>query len=346
MATKRRTRRKRRQGKRPWLLSASSWVVLAVTIGIWVVQEGVGEHHWFSALLTYLPQIPFLVLPIVFALASILKRRIFAFIPASLACLIVLFVNMGLQVRISSDSTQAENTLTVLTWNIKGGERGMDAIIQVIRDTNADVVCLQEYTGLFGGKQAEGLFRASLPEFEYIRQGELVTLVKGKPLRTRSVSIRDSSSGGYRRNALEVSIQHGGRRVSILNVHLTTSITGESLFRRTGTVPAYLEQATQVRSEQFSNIIEWQKLAEGLTIVAGDFNTPPRGRLYRRMTNHSRDSFADVGGGFGYTYRADIPLLRIDYVFAGGGLEPENCWVVRSQASDHLPVVSILRASR
>ena len=340
-------KKKRKSDKRQWILPTCSWIVLAVVIGLWVLQDGLGERHWLSTFLAYVPQLPFLILPVAILLISLLKLRFLAVIPAAMACLIVVFLNMRYQLRLAPAEARSPNSLTVLTWNIKGGEGGLDALVALIERTGADVVCLQEYTGNFGGKPAEQEWRASLPdEYEFIRQDELVTLVRSTPLRARSVNLRDTASGGYRRNALEVSVNHQGRRVSILNVHLTTSITGESILKRMDSVPAYLEQATKVRSEQFSNIIQWQKLADGLTIVAGDFNTPPRGRLYRRMTTHSRDSFAAAGRGFGYTYRADIPVLRIDYVFAGGGLEVESCQVIKTRASDHLPVLSVLRASR
>jgi endonuclease/exonuclease/phosphatase (EEP) superfamily protein YafD len=80
--------------------------------------------------------------------------------------------------------------------------------------------------------------------------------------------------------------------------------------------------------------------------VAGDFNNPPRGVLYRRMSVQLSDSFRAAGGGFGYTFRSDFPAMRIDYIWCAPGVRVVRCRTVRSRASDHLPVIADIRLPR
>jgi endonuclease/exonuclease/phosphatase family metal-dependent hydrolase len=90
--------------------------------------------------------------------------------------------------------------------------------------------------------------------------------------------------------------------------------------------------------------------------LMGDFNAPslsgPRSRalaypvIHRLRSQGYVDAFAAVGCGRGATFPADIPILRLDYLFvtrywAHGLL---RCWPLGSdlarRASDHRPVVA------
>jgi endonuclease/exonuclease/phosphatase family metal-dependent hydrolase len=50
--------------------------------------------------------------------------------------------------------------------------------------------------------------------------------------------------------------------------------------------------------------------------------------------------------GDGLTYPADKPSKRIDYIFLGGGFKARGARVLRTLASDHLPLVADLEIER
>lgn len=77
---------------------------------------------------------------------------------------------------------------------------------------------------------------------------------------------------------------------------------------------------------------------DGPTIVLGDFNTPPNSDGHRLLSRTLRDCFDEVGSGFGYTFRADIPIWRIDYIWASRDLVPCRAKVERERLSDHRPL--------
>ncbi|HVL82424.1 MAG TPA: endonuclease/exonuclease/phosphatase family protein, partial [Actinomycetota bacterium] len=53
---------------------------------------------------------------------------------------------------------------------------------------------------------------------------------------------------------------------------------------------------------------------DGPLIVAGDLNISDRHRFYRHLRRHLGDAHRDAGAGFGFTWRAPRPFVRIDYV--------------------------------
>jgi endonuclease/exonuclease/phosphatase family metal-dependent hydrolase len=56
------------------------------------------------------------------------------------------------------------------------------------------------------------------------------------------------------------------------------------------------------------------------------------------------DVWERIGQGDGFSYSTTQPQKRIDYIFLkSDALVPVKMWVVKSDASDHLPVVAEVR---
>ena len=54
------------------------------------------------------------------------------------------------------------------------------------------------------------------------------------------------------------------------------------------------------------------------------------------------DTWAAVGSGDGFTIPVEAPAKRIDWILVRG-LEPVSAEVLKSDASDHLPVVGVVK---
>jgi len=78
-------------------------------------------------------------------------------------------------------------------------------------------------------------------------------------------------------------------------------------------------------------------------IISGDLNATSDHWAYRRLTRGRTDAFRRVGTGWGGTYHATLPLIRIDYVIAGPEWEFVDAYVPDVRLSDHRPVVARLR---
>jgi endonuclease/exonuclease/phosphatase family metal-dependent hydrolase len=55
-------------------------------------------------------------------------------------------------------------------------------------------------------------------------------------------------------------------------------------------------------------------------VIAGDTNLPPGSAIARRRFAGLHDAFADVGNGFGFTFPAKRPWMRIDRFLAASGV--------------------------
>jgi endonuclease/exonuclease/phosphatase (EEP) superfamily protein YafD len=56
-----------------------------------------------------------------------------------------------------------------------------------------------------------------------------------------------------------------------------------------------------------------------------------------------RDAWAECGSGAGLSYPADKPIKRIDYLLVPSGWRCVSGTVIETDASDHRPVLFVLR---
>jgi endonuclease/exonuclease/phosphatase family metal-dependent hydrolase len=82
------------------------------------------------------------------------------------------------------------------------------------------------------------------------------------------------------------------------------------------------------------------------TVLLGDLNSRPGSPEIAAITRHLVDTWRVGGGTGGHTFSARSPHVRIDFVLASPGITVEAARVVRSSASDHLPVSVDLRLPR
>ena len=73
-------------------------------------------------------------------------------------------------------------------------------------------------------------------------------------------------------------------------------------------------------------------------MIAGDTNLPTWSVLARRELSGFADAFEEAGSGFGYTFPAKRPWMRIDRVFGGPGIRFVGARVGDRGASDHRPL--------
>ncbi|MGW2556896.1 endonuclease/exonuclease/phosphatase family protein [Streptomyces sp. NPDC001635] len=75
------------------------------------------------------------------------------------------------------------------------------------------------------------------------------------------------------------------------------------------------------------------------TILVGDFNGTADDSALRSVTAGMRSTQQTAGDGFGLTWPASFPLVRIDQIFVKG-VKPVSSWTLPATGSDHLPVAA------
>ena len=227
-------------------------------------------------------------------------------------------------------STSGGGPLRMLTWNIKFGEKGTYAQAQLIANSGAHVVALQEAATY--SENMPVTFRDRLQSMtgktwytvwaphttNTASEGTL--LLSRYPIVSSSV-LRHESSRAFARAQIDV----GGVRVQVFSVHLE-----------------YSDRAKRTR--QLSAFMAWAKTFAGPRLVGGDFNSWWGESWIQTMETQYSDTWEMVTGSVqnGYTLTGTV---RFDYIFRAftdeSRVTPTKCWVqTGSGLSDHAPLLA------
>lgn len=87
-----------------------------------------------------------------------------------------------------------------------------------------------------------------------------------------------------------------------------------------------------------------QKAAGTPLVLGGNFNvTPDHPGVARLKAVGLHDAWAECGSGDGFTFPANAPTKRIDYLFLGADLHCSAASVVDSSISEHRPLLVTLK---
>ena len=239
----------------------------------------------------------------------------------------------------------------VLVFNIHAGKdaagaANLEAVADLIRTTEADLVLLQEVdkgTRRSGNvdqlaviaRRAEraGIFGRSL-DYDGGQYG-IATLARLSFVAhfTESLPVKplQARAGGSHepRAALVVVARTTLGELTALNTHLDASKEETYRLQEVETV------LRLVKSNQKSGLA---------ALAGGDFNAEPGSEVHRRiLASGLRDAWTECGKGTGLTYPADKPVKRIDYVFLADPLHCSDARVIETTISDHRPLLVTLR---
>jgi endonuclease/exonuclease/phosphatase family metal-dependent hydrolase len=139
------------------------------------------------------------------------------------------------------------------------------------------------------------------------------------------------AGGSYEpRGALHAVIEAPTGSIQLLNTHLDASPADD-----------YRLQEVDALKQLLSRLA-----GGGAVVLGGDFNATPESVVLQRVSEGEwRDAWELCGQGAGFTYPAKAPATRIDYLVLPGSLECDAGRVIPTKASDHLPILFVLRAA-
>jgi endonuclease/exonuclease/phosphatase family metal-dependent hydrolase len=241
-------------------------------------------------------------------------------------------------------SSPSAREIRVLVYNVHAGKdaAGADNLARVadlVRATGADVALLQEVDR---GTRRSG----QVDQPDVLARGTGFAVAFGKtldydggeygiavlsrwpiarqtlmPLRVAPPQRR--SGGSYEpRGAQRLVVRAPVGDLVVINTHLDAS--REDQYRRQETLP----------------ILALARAAGSLVLVGGDFNSTPDSEVQADVRNGGlRDAWLVCGRGDGFTYPADTPVKRIDYLYLTGAATCTRAEVVETTASDHRPLL-------
>jgi endonuclease/exonuclease/phosphatase family metal-dependent hydrolase len=257
-------------------------------------------------------------------------------------------------------------------WKMKEDNNAINPIFSYIRDSEADIVCLQEFAA---NRQHDGQFatKAEIKKFlkhypyqavvslsasnKYSLYG-LACYSKFPIIKTTKIPFNGNSYNG----SAIFRIKINDKIVSVVNNHLESNkITTEDkkLYQKflerkdsemLGSVAHNIRNrlgvAYRLRVAQVDTIAAYiarERTETDAIIVCGDFNDTPISYAYHRMKADLTDSFSETGRGPGITYNENHFLFRIDNIFHDDNFKAYNAKVGKVRYSDHYPLMTYLK---
>ncbi|HTI39622.1 MAG TPA: endonuclease/exonuclease/phosphatase family protein [Vicinamibacterales bacterium] len=226
------------------------------------------------------------------------------------------------------------------------GKPNLDAVVSLVKEKKPDLVLLQEVdrntnrsghvdqvAELARQTKYDSAFSASLFEYDGGQYGvavlsrEIIGYHVTVPLPVVPVQTR---AGGSREP-----------RVALLTVAEVRDTTWRAM-------NAHLDPADDGGRPQemaaLTEAIRSQEAAGTPLIVGGDLNSTPDDPVLQPLRGAGlRDAWTECGSGDGFTFPADQPTKRIDYLWLQEGLKCTSAEVLDSRISDHRPLLVTLK---
>lgn len=336
-----------------------------------VINPLAGERNATLAFLLYLPQSIWIFSLLPFAVAAwfFCRRWIWIY---PLLIILFMILGMGWRAQPFGPGTDGPESVTIRLMTFNRGQHSSYSLQPFKNREQPDVILLQE------APRREANYRRSegYREFPHIHSmGEFIAMSKWPILGISEVrspqrvvfgsTARDGLANGAPLSGdllamrLELALPSGDK-FAIYNVHFPTprdilndckrggfltgiiGVPGTPWGRKRNRYEDYWGQRID-QAKYFIRVVNEDPLP---AIVAGDFNMPSSGYVYRMFSTHWKDSHCEAGTGFGYTFpgrtRNFFSLggawLRLDYVFSTDGWEVGRSVVETQGNSQHRPL--------
>jgi len=242
----------------------------------------------------------------------------------------------------------SRQTIRVMTWNIHHAEGvdkkiDVDRIAQLIIEEKADIVAIQEVDR--GAERSEkidiitkladltGLTYAFGKTVDYQGGDYGNALLTRFPIFEERNFLFKKFPEAEQRGVLLLVLGIAGEEIAVADTHLDSQ--GNDSLRVAG-------------------IVDLESILKGYssrpTILCGDFNDIPSSRVVTQLKEAYLDAWELAGTWEGFTFPSDVPKKRTDYIFTSNfqkpdststavHLRPLSAHVVKSLASDHLPLL-------
>lgn len=308
----------------------------------------IGEAWWVTGVVLYLPQAGFAMPLPMLALWLGLARRWRLLMLQGFSVLMLLFPLLGLTLSWRTYPTAGEPTFRVLTYNVNSAHDGFRPVADEILAHSPDLVFLQELPHW----RAEGLTAELAPTYPNIVSHDEF-LVASKFRIVSSDEPPHIPFFGRERppRFMRFVVETPLGQVTVFSVHTVSprggfyQLRGRGLRHEIvsgrilkGRAAGEIEKTAALRMLQVKAATEMARREKGPVLLVGDLNLPTQSPARARYLSDFDDGFAEAGLGFGYSYPAKLPFMRIDLLLSNDALAFRRVEVGKGRASDHLCV--------
>lgn len=241
-----------------------------------------------------------------------------------------------------------QTTIRVMTWNIHHGEGtdgvvDIDRIAELIIDEKVDIVALQEIDrGIPRSKKIDIITALADKTDRTYAFGKTIDYQGGEygngfltrfPILEERNILYKENLGREQRAVLLLVLDYKGQEFVVANTHLDS---GKD------------DSARVIAARELKPILT--RYASRPIMLFGDMNDEPGSKAIEELSELMSDSWTLAGKGNGFTFPSTSPKKRIDYVLNLKKQTPDSlstvvrflpvtARVVRSTASDHLPLI-------
>ncbi len=319
-----------------------SALIIAYLVLRWVL----GNNSWPIELTSsFIPWIFFPIFIIPLAAFFIIKKNWFKIVSCVACFLLISWIHIKYFYPLPPPTTVSTLSLKVLSLNNSWHKTPSENLVNLILTQEPDIVCLQEVTG----KHNKEAF-PKLQPFYYIKPGPGVAVLSKYPILSgENIKLGDES---HRESQQRVIIQlNPQQQVVVYNV--PTSSPWVKFYKYGGLKFPVYEYGE--RSVEIADLVQRLQKEQDPVILAGDLNMTDQSQDYANLRGVMRDTFAESGWGFGFTWpdgwdfnfllpNSNIilkyPLVRVDYIWHSQEWFSTKTEVLPTTGSDHLPLVT------
>ena len=269
------------------------------------------------------------------------------------------------------------NTIKVMSYNVRlfgyfddsrtGANQTKNQILNLIRQEQPDVLCIQEYfhqngKGKFNTRDSIykilGIHSYHEENIHHSQKNKNfgIALFSKYPIINKGLV---NSSSVHNKNSnfcIYADIVKKEDTIRVYNVHFQSiKLTADEYSRQTGKNSdsktkrsklrsglSKLNNAFKTRSKQSNIVRSHLNNSPYKSIICGDFNDTPMSYTYEIFDDVLVDAFRNTSNGFGSTYNGFLPAGRIDYIFHTKSLNSAQFKVQNEKLSDHQAISCII----
>lgn len=271
----------------------------------------------------------------------------------------------------SFKAEKKENHIRIASWNVARfiemirnnnmGSQTRYKMLQQIRQVNADILCLQEFSSSINPDWYNNIVAVSkgldYPYYYFSHDWDGDRLFNGSVIFSR-FPIADTGMVRFPRPTLPealvfVDIQRGEEQIRVYTTHLQSNQFrkediskiqelkgGKGIWGNATHIFAKLATAIEHRGIQADVVNDIVKNSPHPAVLCGDLNDIPNSYIYNKVRGNMQDAFLKKGFGIGRTYNSISPTLRIDYIFADKQFTIGQFDRITTNYSDHYMIVA------
>lgn len=242
-------------------------------------------------------------------------------------------------------------------------------VMDFIRESGADIVCLQEYAFTLskGGHtqdQLRSMLNKQYPYYDYTpndkRTAMGIALFSKYPIR-KALRVDRRKKGYFSCMYYQLEVQ--GRLIGLINMHLHTNsikpkdrvlydemidhFEPDSIGRIRSGILRSVSNAFRQRAAESAQIVQFlqENHPEGMPLlICGDMNDTPISHCYHTIRQGLSDTWQEAGLGYGITYKEHHFWFRIDHIFHSPQFRALDVSVRKDiPYSDHYPVEAVFQ---